>query len=269
MRMNLSNRDWEILSAYMDGQLSSGKRAQLEARMQANPELRAALDELAQTRAMLRSLPRLKAPRSFRLTPEMVGQKQPRRMYPYFQFASAISSLLLVLVLLGDFLGIGLQAGLPQMSSQAPDVSLTTEVMLESAPESLVMEMPVEEPASVMKAATNEEGQLEDTELFQEERVAGAVPAEPDAEAEAYPVVPPAPGEAAPALMMEAAEAPSEATVAADMPAPVPQVAEPEMDQPDPSAREGYSSLRILQISLALLTLVTGLLAVYLRRIGG
>jgi len=269
MRMNLSNRDWELLSAYMDGQLSSGKRAQLEARMQANPELRAALDDLAQTRAMLRSLPRLKAPRSFRLTTEMVGQKQPRRMYPYFQFASAISSLLLVLVLIGDFLGIGLQAAMPQMASQAPDVILTSEVMLESAPESLVMEMPAEEPAPVLKAAPNEEGELEDTALPQEERAAGAIPAEPTVEAEAYLAAPPAAEEVAPALMMEAAEALPQATVAADTPATVPQIAEPETNRPDASVQVANSSLRVLQISLALITLVTGLLAVYLRRIGG
>ncbi|MFO7624603.1 MAG: hypothetical protein R6V73_09650 [Anaerolineales bacterium] len=278
MRINISNRDWELLSAYMDGQLSSSKRVQLESRMQTNPELRAALDELTQTRAMLRSLPRLKAPHSFKLTPEMVGQRQPRRLYPFFQFASALSSLMLVLVLLSDFLGFGLSAPLGRMASQAPEVPVAAEVFVESAPESLAMEMPAEEPIDAAKAVPDEQARMVETEELQALLAQGTPFPEPAAgvEAEAYLAAPAAPQEDAPNLMMEATEAPADVSVAGDVLAEMPPLAQPapeaEADQASAAvdrASPGFSSIRILQITLALVAVVTAFVALYLRRIGG
>jgi anti-sigma factor RsiW len=278
MRINISNRDWELLSAYMDGQLSSSKRVQLESRMQTNPELRAALDELTQTRAMLRSLPRLKAPHSFKLTPEMVGQRQPRRLYPFFQFASALSSLMLVLVLLSDFLGFGLSAPLGRMASQAPEAPVAAEVFVESAPESLAMEMPAEEPIDAAKAVPDEQARMVETEELLALLAQGTPFPEPaaGAEAEAYLAAPVAPQEDAPNLMMEATEAPADVSVAGDVLAEMPPLAQPapeaEADQASAAvdrASPGFSSIRILQITLALVAVVTAFVALYLRRIGG
>jgi anti-sigma factor RsiW len=118
MIQQLSPRDWEILSAYLDRQLKPKEVASLEARLSANPDLSAALGELQRTRDALRSLPRMRAPRNFTLTPQMVGQRSalgrllaPRsrpaaRLAPVFGFASALATFLLVLVLVGDWLGI-------------------------------------------------------------------------------------------------------------------------------------------------------------------
>jgi hypothetical protein len=277
MRMNISNRDWELLSAYMDGQLTSGKRQQLEARIKTNPELRAALDELTQTRAMLRSLPCLKAPRSFKLTPEMVGQSQPRRLYPFFQFASALSSLLLVLVLLSEFLGFGLPVPSGMMASQAPEEPVAAEVFVESAPESLAMEMPAQEQVDAAKAVPDEQTRMIETEEVQAMVVEGTPLPEPAAEAEPYLAAPAAPEEAASNLLMEPAEAPPDTSVAGDLlaelPAPAQPAPESEMDQSSPvldrKTSEGFSSMRILQISLGLVALGTALVAIYMRRIGG
>jgi hypothetical protein len=277
MRMILSDRDWELLSAYMDGQLSNGKRTQLEARMKSNPELRAALEDLTQTRTMLRSLPRLKAPRSFKLTSEMVGQKQPKRLYPFFQFASALTSLMLVLVLLSDWLGFGLQAPFGQSASQAPDAPVAAEVVVESAPESLALEMPAEEQMDALKAVPAEEGQLEESMEEQARMAVATAEAEPTGAADAYLAAPAAPEEAAPNLSMEAAEVPPDASVTGDtpaeMPAAEPQAAESETDQASPvidrAPPEGFSGMRILEISLALVAFGTALMAFYLRRTGG
>lgn len=278
MRINISNRDWELLSAYMDGQLSSSKRVQLESRMQTNPELRAALDELTQTRAMLRSLPRLKAPHSFKLTPEMVGQRQPKHLYPFFQFASALSSLMLVLVLLSDFLGFGLSSPFGRMASQAPEAPVVAEVFVESAPESLAMEMPAEEPIDAAKAVPDEQARMVETEELQALLAQGTPFPEPaaGAEAEAYLAAPVAPQEDAPNLMMEATEAPADVSVAGDvlanMPAPAQPAPESEADQASAAVdreSQGFSSMRILQISLALVAMGTAFVALYLRRIGG
>ena len=134
MIKQLSPRDWEILSAYLDRQLKPKEVAALEIRLSADPDLSGALGELQRTRDALRSLPRLRAPRNFTLTPQMVGQSvawRPRaasRLAPVFGFASALAAFLLILVVVGDLLGFlapstGTVALAPQRASittQAP-----------------------------------------------------------------------------------------------------------------------------------------------------
>ena len=65
MTTPISDRDWEAISAYLDGELNPKERARLDARLQANADLRAALEDLRRTRTVLRSQPRLHAPRNF------------------------------------------------------------------------------------------------------------------------------------------------------------------------------------------------------------
>jgi anti-sigma factor RsiW len=95
-----SFRDIEQLSAYLDGQLSRDKRARLEVRIQADPALSAALEEIRQTRALLRRTPQRRAPRNFRLTPKMVGIRPPvPRLVPVLSWASAVAMLLFIFTL--------------------------------------------------------------------------------------------------------------------------------------------------------------------------
>jgi hypothetical protein len=105
--MSVSNRDLEKLSTYLDGEIPNRERERLETRLQTDAALHEALDKLQRTRAMVRSLPLLRAPRNFYLTPEMVGQKKPtRRAFPVLSFASVLASVLFVLIFLGDLLVI-------------------------------------------------------------------------------------------------------------------------------------------------------------------
>jgi hypothetical protein len=274
MKNNLSSRDWELLSSYIDGQLSNGKRAQLEARLQVNPDLRAALDDLTRTRAMLRSLPRVKVPRSFKLTPEMVGQREPRRLYPFFQLASALTSVMLVLVLLTDFLGFSIQAPLGGMASQAPE-PMASETFMEDVPPGILADEYSENRKSLPQ---------EPTQLAEEAQVEGLMvlgtplPEEPAAEAELYLAAPAVPqGEAAPELTNGGAGALSEPVHPEEPPAPLPESAfrevEPESDtiitESERVSTNGLSSMRVLQISLAFVAASTALVAFYLRRVGG
>lgn len=127
----LSPHDWELLSAYLDRQLKPKEIVSLEARLSADPDLSAALGELQRTRDALRNLPRLRAPRNFTLTPQMVGQRsigRPRsvaRLAPVFGFASALATFLLILVILGDWLGILAPSTAPVAlaPARAPQVS--------------------------------------------------------------------------------------------------------------------------------------------------
>ncbi|HHH82746.1 MAG TPA: hypothetical protein ENL35_07135, partial [Chloroflexi bacterium] len=53
----LPPRDLEALSVYLDGELTPRERVKLEARLEANPELRQALEELRLVAGALRELP--------------------------------------------------------------------------------------------------------------------------------------------------------------------------------------------------------------------
>src|SRR5574339_1139037 len=107
-------RDIELLSSYLDGQLSSAESTRLEARLRTDPELRSVLQDLRGARSLLRQLPMRKAPRNFTLTPQMVGKNPPLpRAYPAFRFVTALASLLL-------FFTVGLNFLAPQLASQAP-----------------------------------------------------------------------------------------------------------------------------------------------------
>jgi hypothetical protein len=148
----MHNRDLELLSSYLDGQLKPSDSARLEARLSADPNLRAVLDDLRAARGLLRQLPMRKAPRNFTLTPKMVGKNPPLpRAYPAFRFVTTLASLLL-------FFTMGLNFLAPQLASPgpafgmggggAPDVFSAQAPAAEApAAESAATEAPVEEPS--------------------------------------------------------------------------------------------------------------------------
>ena len=102
MNTQPDSREWETLSAYLDNALSPTEKQRLEARLQTSPELKQILQELRITRALLRSVPRRRAPRNFTLTPQMAGihrQQRPAWLVPVFSMSSALATLLLVITL--------------------------------------------------------------------------------------------------------------------------------------------------------------------------
>lgn len=109
-----SFRDIEQLSAYLDGQLSPGEKARLESRLARDPQLRAVMDELTQSRALLRQLPPRRAPRNFTLTPAMAGVRPPLpRPYPTLRWASLLATLLLIFTFVTNALAPTLTAPRP------------------------------------------------------------------------------------------------------------------------------------------------------------
>ena len=72
-----SERDLELLSAYLDGELDERARTQLEQRLAQDRALRAELQRLRETVALVRSLPPVKAPRDFTLDPARYGRPVP------------------------------------------------------------------------------------------------------------------------------------------------------------------------------------------------
>src|SRR6201999_2324225 len=98
MMNQISPRDLEQLSAYLDGQLPQADSARLETRIKTDPELRSVYENLRQARSLLRQLPARRAPRNFRLTPKMAGVKPPLpRAFPVFRLASVLAGILFFL----------------------------------------------------------------------------------------------------------------------------------------------------------------------------
>ena len=102
MKYQVSSRDVELISAYLDNQLSPKDRSLLETRLKTEPALRNDLQELSQTRLLLHNLPRIRAPRNYYIKAETIPVRHPLRLAPVFGIVSAIASLLLVLVIFGS-----------------------------------------------------------------------------------------------------------------------------------------------------------------------
>ena len=129
MTSKISPREWEDLSAYLDGQLNPKRRARLEAGLQESEELRAALEELRRTRILLRSQPKLRAPRNFTLTPEMAGLRRSGRMvsgaYPVLRLASVLAAIFFVMLFAGDLLfGLSQPEAVSMVAAPQDEISL-------------------------------------------------------------------------------------------------------------------------------------------------
>jgi anti-sigma factor RsiW len=105
MEPRIPSRDLELLSAYLDQQLSARQKSNLETRLAQNPGLQQALDALSQTRSLLRQAPQARPPRSFKLTPGLIGQAASvGRPFPVMRFVSAFASFLFIIVFASDIL---------------------------------------------------------------------------------------------------------------------------------------------------------------------
>ncbi len=145
----LSHREWETLSSYLDGQLTHKEQQNLEAKLALKADWRAGLEELRRTRAIVRAHVPIRAPRNFTLTPEMAGVKprtmQPGRLLPAMRLVATFSSFLFVLVVAGElFLG--------SRPVAAPMMQAETALEAVPAAESLLVE-----PETAMKADTQEQ----------------------------------------------------------------------------------------------------------------
>lgn len=174
MSSAISPRDWETLSAYLDDALSAKERQQFATQLEKDAQLRGALQRFELLRAQLRSAPQARPPRHFTLTPEMLGSRSPRtgRVSLSFSMLSAVASLLLVVVLMGDFATYGLPFGRSAAT-----------VALEAA-------APVEEPAAMMAQSAEEAGEMAQEEA--QEDAAGVGGAD-EAEEQAIKAPPPEP----------------------------------------------------------------------------
>ncbi len=152
----------EWLSAYIDGALSPQEQARLEAQLAQDADLRARLESLRRTVALVRGLPSVPAPRNFLLTPAMVRQPAPvaRRLAPALTFATAISGLLCVILLAGNLIaagpgGLGAAAPAPMAAGKGTPQTLETRpVEAKKAPSVSETALPEESLQSSAATAT-------------------------------------------------------------------------------------------------------------------
>lgn len=121
MKAAITLRDYELLSAHLDDQLTPAETQALLARLDTEPPLHEALQRLMQLRTLLRRAPQRRVPRSFMLTPQQAGQRQRSGLGAWsgFNFASAIAALTLIFVLVTDFSVNGLPTPLMARAPEA------------------------------------------------------------------------------------------------------------------------------------------------------
>lgn len=104
------DRDLELLSAYLDHELSASEREKLEHRLATDSHLRRTLVSLRRVQTTLTDLPRLKPPRSFVLNPNMIGQTRRTlsRLIPMLNYATTLVAILFAVVI-GSELAISFQ----------------------------------------------------------------------------------------------------------------------------------------------------------------
>lgn len=294
----ISTYDFDQLSAYLDAQLVPAEKAALEARLAAEPELRATLSELRLTVRALRALPPVALPRSFVLTPAQVaarpGVARPavsarRPLAPVLRLAAAFSAVALAFVVVTDLRGgvlvaspvaqvvsntalvTTLPAEAPADTGPAPSQTPTTDDMmdiLEFAASEAATTAPVSDgTAGGDAAATDEQATPSGSALLAPEP---SVTATPSAERNAATPEPSADtgtknaGAALTATPLTVAEVappaatPDEYFQTTDSAGSAPPVA--------PTPAPGPSSLRVIELGLALLTMLLGLAAWLTRR---
>jgi anti-sigma factor RsiW len=159
------------LSAFVDGQLPARARGRVQRHLEECQTCRADLDSLRHAVALLRSTPALKPPRPFLLpASEGLRQRQVRRRrlsYGYLQAATAVATVMLVLVVSGDAV-LRLQPPMPAAGMLAAR-EVTKAVELQQDQETL-SPAPAAEPSELLKsvavteqpvAAPTEQGAVE------------------------------------------------------------------------------------------------------------
>ncbi len=280
MTTRITAHEWEMLSAYLDGELSPAENSHLEAKLQTRPDLRNALEDLRRTQTILRSQPEVRAPRNFLLTPTMVAVRQVQnrsfRLFSTMRLASALATALLMLVLVGDFLAAGRSpVAIPQayraFRSESPS-AMKAAPQAYSAPVEQVLEMPVatEEPMVALEAAPVETAAVTEA-LTEPELKVGMQAYPPAAEGEAPTPFEEGAAAALPAPLEESTlvtpQSPPRPTATAVVPAPA--VADEALRAAPaelPAESAAWPGWRILEVLLTALALGTGFSALLIRR---
>ena len=264
----------ETLSAYLDQQLTEVEEQALLNRLSQDKALQAQLDGLRQTRYVLRQTPKVKRPRSFALSPEMVKQQSfAFRMMNVSRMVSAVASILLIMAIGGQYLARG--GGIAASQANENAVSVADEAAeSDLAEEPMAMEVPAEEMQ--MDDAVEEEAAAEEPAAAAEMAPAATPTISGTLEPGGGGGEPPGVG-GGPIAPSDARSVPSEklpGDAANQFVSPQETVdtsASDEMDgqefkSPRPETAKAISPYRVIQAILLILALAAGMFAVYFRK---
>lgn len=148
----------EQYSAYLDGVLSPGDRAKVEALLATSADARRDLESLRATVALLRAAPRAAAPRSFALTPAMLRQPAsssltrpgpwlgPRLLLP---LASATALAFLTFTLVGGSLSLFTRDSASTAQPEAATAFQETTNQRSAAPAATSLPLPTASPEAM------------------------------------------------------------------------------------------------------------------------
>lgn len=172
MKKAITEKDLEALSAYLDGALSEKERQRMASLLKERADLRQEFAALQRTRALLRSQPRIRAPRRFTLTPEMVRQKRQERslrlIFSTFRAASLTSVALLVILSMYSFLFVAgvpgfMLSAVPKELREYPAVEIAKTVVITEEVQAMLA---TEEALEIVEATLPVEKPLQETPLL-------------------------------------------------------------------------------------------------------
>lgn len=246
-------QDLELLSAYLDNQLTGPERVNLERRLGAEPRLRRELDELRATTAALRELEPLPLPRSFTLDPATVGRRRGFAPVAWFlQLGSGLAGLALVLLATAQMLA---PAATP---AAAP---LSTQVVSEAA--GMAAMAPTAAPAAEMRtqdapAAAGLPESAPAATSAPEATAAPAAPATGMVESTPAPTLGPDAVAGAAVMVAESSPGPATDTSAANADAPPPADAPAPAPAPQVAPTSPISPALTLTLGVILIGLAAG-----------
>jgi hypothetical protein len=258
-----AERREETLSAYIDGELSSRERANLERALTRDATLRAELEELRQVVGLMKAVPRAPLPRSFTLDPAVYGRARQAwlQLYPVLRTATVLATVVLVFLFAGDlYLNLSGRASMPAQTFQEPQVAEMREAV-EIASEKVEVEVTLLAEAPAAKIAAGEV-QEEAADLVPEEAGAPAAAIEAQAESaaqvmgtESMTEAPAAATAAAPrgeATLVEELEEPAEPPMIMAIPPTMTTEAEPEGEGglPEPAMPEATAAAVALEATV-------------------
>lgn len=105
MNNRISEKDLELLSSYLDHQLSPSEKEEIRLRLEKEQDLKSALDGLRRTKHILAALPSKPVPRNFTLPIEIKKSRVDFfQVFRAFRFSSAAAVLGLIVLLFVDLL---------------------------------------------------------------------------------------------------------------------------------------------------------------------
>jgi anti-sigma factor RsiW len=205
---DLKERDLAKLSAYLDGELDPKEASRLEVRLKDDPQLLEVLSELDGTRKLVGSLPQIRPPRNFTLTPEMVGIHPQRSIFPVFRLATIVAAVAFAVLVGADtFFSFSKgMMGAPEAVSEAVEVTVVMEAekvveapAAEEAPLEAAGEPEMEAAQDTLGVESPSASIAEVTEVFVEEGIEPTLTELPANKVELAPdATQPAPGEILP-----------------------------------------------------------------------